>query len=155
MKFLRSTLIIKAAIVSYCHVLPVVTNSCHEPSHSKIPPCDDHQDVQESEDFPQNLDQDDDPRPHVEHQQGRPVLGTGFMIRPIISILGMLIIPSLPHQPRSHHHRLDRQQKDDVHQDQYSHLSLPNVADPGAGRDPFKDPKDSDILSETARYTKD
>ena len=31
MKFLRSTLIIKAAIVSYCHVLPVVTNSCHEP----------------------------------------------------------------------------------------------------------------------------
>ena len=31
MKFLRSTLIVKAAIVSYCHVLPVVTNSCHEP----------------------------------------------------------------------------------------------------------------------------
>ena len=25
------------------------------------------------------------------------MLGTGFMIRPIISILGMLIIPSLPH----------------------------------------------------------
>ena len=30
MKFLKSTLIIKAAIVSYCHVLPVVTNSCHK-----------------------------------------------------------------------------------------------------------------------------
>ena len=30
MKFLRSTLIIKAAIVSYCHVLPVVTNSCQK-----------------------------------------------------------------------------------------------------------------------------
>ena len=30
------------------------------------------------------------------------MLGTGFMIRPIISILGMLIIPSLPHHNPAH-----------------------------------------------------
>ena len=41
-----------------------------------------------------------------------------------------------------------------IHVLQISYLSLPNISDPGAGRDPFEDPKDSDILAETARYDK-
>ena len=85
-------------------------------------------------------------------------LRTGFMIRPIISIFGMLIIPSLPPPLTLHIHII----KIDIHMRrridinilnpaiQISHLSLPNVSNPGAGRDPFQDPKDSDILAEAA-----
>ena len=87
-------------------------------------------------------------------------LRTGFMIRPIISIFGMLIIPSLPPPLTLHIHIV----KIDIHRVrrrrininifnpviQIYYLSLPNVSDPGAGRDPFQDPKDSDILAEAA-----
>ena len=85
-------------------------------------------------------------------------LRTGFMIRPIISIFGMLIIPSLPPPLTLHIHIV----KIDIHRRrrininifnpviQIYYLSLPNVSDPGAGRDPFQDPKDSDILAEAA-----
>ena len=38
---------------------------------------------------------------------------------------------------------------------QIYYLSLPDVSDPGAGRDPFQDPKDSDILAEAARDDKE
>ena len=90
-------------------------------------------------------------------------LRTGFMIRPIISIFGMLIIPSLPPPLTLHIHIV----KIDIHRRrrininifnpviQIYYLSLPNVSDPGAGRDPFQDPKDSDILAEAARDDKE
>ena len=92
-------------------------------------------------------------------------LRTGFMIRPIISIFGMLIIPSLPPPLTLHIHIV----KIDIHRVrrrrininifnpviQIYYLSLPNVSDPGAGRDPFQDPKDSDILAEAARDDKE
>ena len=90
-------------------------------------------------------------------------LRTGFMIRPIISIFGMLIIPSLPPPLTLHIHIV----KIDIHRRrrininifnpviQIYYLSLPNVSDPGAGRDPFQDPKDSDILAEAARDAKE
>ena len=83
-------------------------------------------------------------------------LRTGFMIWPIISIFGMLTIPSLPHPLTLHppHHQDGHPYQEDRHADK-SYLSLSNVSDPGAGRHSFQDPKDSDILAEAARDDKE
>ena len=98
---------------------------------------------------------------HLSHMNNKSDLRTGFMIRPIISIFGMLIIPSLP-PPLTLLHiiviDIHRRRRININISnpaiQISYLSLPNVSDPGAGRDPFHDPKDSDILAEAARNDK-
>ena len=99
---------------------------------------------------------------HMSDINNKSDLRTGFMIRPIISIFGMLIIPSLPHTLSllhiiliDIHRRMTINIFIYIHVLQMSHLSLPNVSDPSAGRDPFKDPKDSDILAEVARDEKE
>ena len=99
---------------------------------------------------------------HMSDINNKSDLRTGFMIRPIISIFGMLIIPSLPHTLSllhiiliDIHRRMTINIFIYIHVLQISYLSLPNVSDPGAGRDPFKDPKDSDILAEVARDEKE
>ena len=100
---------------------------------------------------------------HMSHMNNKSDLRTGFMIRPIISIFGMLIIPSLPPPLTLLHiividiHRRRRRISINISNPaiQISYLSLPNVSDPGASRDPFEDPKDSDILAEAARDDKE
>ena len=95
---------------------------------------------------------------HMSDLNNMSDLRTGFMIRPIISIFGMLIIPSLPHNPTPHLHIIII----NIHRSKIvicmcilvlkiSHLCFPNVSDPGPCGHPFKDPKDSDILCEAAR----